>query len=225
MKYQGVFFDFDYTLGDSTIPIFVGFCRGFAAMGLPEPTVEQVRPTVGKTLYDAYTMLTGDADPEHRAEFFHQFQLAVGEIAVGPDAHVMEEKSVLLPGAVELLRDLHESGVKVALVSTKGAGTIRQIFDRNGVTHLCDLIVGGHDVKRHKPDPEGLLFAMEQLGVKPEEVLFCGDTVIDAAAARNAGVEFAAVLNGTTPAEAFADYDHVHIAPDLVELHSWLKSL
>lgn len=54
---------------------------------------------------------------------------------------------------------------------------------------------------------------------------FCsaGDTVIDAETARRAGVDFCAVLNGTTPAEAFADFPHVHIAPDLADLLDWLK--
>ena len=46
MKYQGVFFDFDYTIGDSTHPITVGYRQGLAAMGWPEPTVDQVRHTV-----------------------------------------------------------------------------------------------------------------------------------------------------------------------------------
>lgn len=59
--------------------------------------------------------------------------------------------------------------------------------------------MGGRDVKRNKPDPEGLHLAMTKLGLKPEQVLFCGDTVIDAQAAKSAGVDFCAVLNGTTP--------------------------
>ena len=40
MKYQGVFFDFDYTLGDSTPAIAEGYRLGFAALGLDPPTVD-----------------------------------------------------------------------------------------------------------------------------------------------------------------------------------------
>ena len=64
--------------------------------------------------------------------------------------------------------------------------------------------------------------AMERMGVRPEEMLFCGDTVMDAGAARNAGCDFAAVLNGTTPAEGFEGWPCVHIAPDLYDLAKWL---
>ncbi len=38
------------------------------------------------------------------------------------------------------------------------------------------------------------------MGADRGEVLYCGDTTIDAATAQNGGVDFAAVLNGTTPA-------------------------
>ena len=47
--------------------------------------------------------------------------------------------------------------------------------------------------------------------------------MIDAATARAGGCAFCAVLNGTTPREAFQDYPHVHIADDLPGLQSWLN--
>ena len=222
MAYKGVFFDYDFTLGDSSAPILVGFQKGFAAMGLPEPTMEQVRPTIGMTLADAYVHLTGDPDPAHGAEFYHQFQIAVEDLADEAGKRVMVEGSRLFPGAAELLAALREDGRKVAIVSTKHSGTIRKILTFQKVKSLPDLIVGGSDVNAPKPSPEGLSKAMAELGLGPEEVLFCGDTVIDAQAAQNAGVDFCAVLNGTTPEEAFRGYPHVYIAADLSDLGKWL---
>lgn len=222
MHYQGVFFDFDYTLGDSTIPILKGYQDGFRALGWPAPTLEQVRPTIGMTLMDGYASLTGDHSPEHSREFYDLFQHSVGELADAEGTRVMTEESRLLPGAVELLTALKLRGVSTAIVSTKLSVTIRQIFSFNHVEHLLDRIIGGRDVPNYKPDPAGLQLAMSQLSLAPEQVLFCGDTVIDAQAARNAGVDFCAVLNGTTPREAFDDYPHVHIAEDLLDLKAWL---
>jgi phosphoglycolate phosphatase len=222
MKYQGVFFDFDYTLGDSTIPNVLGYQKGFQALGQPIPTREQVRPTIGMTLMDGYTYLTGDQDPAHGQEFYHQFQLAVGELADEEGTRVMIEESKLLPGAAALLTALKLRGADVAIVSTKLSVTIWQIFRFNHLDHLLDKVVGGKDVARYKPDPEGLDLAMGELGLDRSQVLFCGDTVIDAQAAQNAGVDFCAVLNGTTPWAAFEDYPHVHIANDLMEVKTWL---
>ena len=140
--------------------------------------------------------------------------------------HLRPHDALLLPGLdaplLETLTALKLRGVNVAIVSTKLAVTIREIFQYNHADDLLDLIVGGRDVKRNKPDPEGLHLAMTKLGLKPELVLFCGDTVIDAQAAKSAGVDCCAVLNGTTPGEAFDGYPHVHIAQDLWDVKKWL---
>lgn len=223
MDYKGVFFDFDYTLGDSTVPIVMGYQEGFQAMGWPAPTPEQVRPTIGMTLMNGYTMLTGDQDEDRRREFYRQFQEAVGEKAMARGKMTMVEETRLFPGAEELLTELKAQGVKVAIVSTKLGDTIQQIFARKGLDHLLDLVIGGEAVSRAKPDPEGLLKALDTLGLDRTQVLFCGDTVIDARTAQAAGCDFCAVLNGTTPGYDFDDYPRVHIAGNLNDLRKWLE--
>lgn len=222
MRYQGVFFDFDYTLGDSTDAIAEGYRRGFAAMGLPEPTVEGVRATVGMRLEDGYTFLTGDGDRSRQAEFHRLFAACVGVNARGKDRKLMIEGTRLLPGAAELLAALKGAGVPAAIVSTKPGDTIRDIFRHQGKLDLLTLVIGGDEVTRYKPDPEGVRLALDRLGLTADRVLFCGDTVIDAATARAGGCDFCAVLNGTTPREAFADYPTVHIADNLADLQNWL---
>ena len=222
MEYQAILFDFDYTLGDSTVPIVMGYQAGLTAMGWPEPTADQVKPTIGHTLYDGYAMLTGDTDRARQEEFYRRFQEAVGEKAIAAGNETMIRETRFFPGALELLEALKKEGTPAGIVSTKLGSTIRQIFAHHGAEGLLALVVGGEDVTAPKPDPQGLLGALERLGVKPERALFCGDTVIDAKTARAAGTDFCAVLNGTTPAAAFDEYPHVHIAPDLADLKGWL---
>lgn len=131
--------------------------------------------------------------------------------------------SVLCPGAEDVLNWLGQAGVQTGIVSTKGSDQIAGIFEKYSLREGLSLIIGGQDVTKNKPDPEGLNLALARLGLDRADVLFCGDTVIDAETARRAGVDFCAVLNGTTPAEAFNDYPHVHVAPDLADLLGWLK--
>ena len=212
--FQAVCFDFDYTLGDCTDSIVAGFVHGLTGLGWPAPEREAVRATIGYLLEDAYTMLTGDRDPDRQARFRALFS----EVAV----ERQRRETTLFPGGAELLQGLRQAGVKVAIVSTKRGDTIEIILERLGLADTVELVIGSADVKRHKPDPEGLLAAMERLGVKGPDTLFCGDTVLDAGAARNAGTHFAAVLNGTTGAEAFDDFPLDHISPDLWDLAKWL---
>ena len=60
------------------------------------------------------------------------------------------------------------------------------------------------------------------MGLRPDQVLFCGDTTIDAGTAKNAGCDFAAVLLGVTPAEDFQSWPCQYLAPDLKALAKWL---
>lgn len=212
--FKAVCFDFDYTLGDGTDSIVAGFQYGLTQLGWPAPDREAIRATIGYLLEDSYAMLTGDSDPAHQAQFRTLFTQAALER--------QRRETILFPGAAELLRALKAQGIKTAIVSTKRGDTIEVILERLGVADTIALVIGSADVKRHKPDPEGLLAAMDRLGVAPEETLFCGDTVLDAGAAQNAGTHFAAVLNGITPAEHFAPYHPDHISPDLWDLAQWL---
>ena len=103
MKYRAICFDFDYTLGDSTDSIVAGFQYGFTRLGWPAPDRETVRRTVGYLLEDAYTLLTGDRDPEHRAAFRPLFLEASMER--------QRRETTLFPGAPELLRELKARGI------------------------------------------------------------------------------------------------------------------
>lgn len=212
--FRAVCFDFDYTLGDCTHSIVAGFQHGLSAMGWPVPDREAIRATIGYLLEDAYTMLTGDQSPENRAKFRPLFLEVAQEL--------QRKEATLFPGASELIRALNANGTKIALVSTKKGDTLCIIMERFGLLQDLETVIGSADVRRPKPDPEGLLLAMKRMEVRPEDTLFCGDTVLDAGAAQNAGCHFAAVLNGTTPAEAFADFSPDHISPDLFDLRAWL---
>lgn len=214
MLFKAVCFDFDYTLADCTDSIVDGFVHGLTGLGWPAPEREAVRGTVGYLLEDAYAMLTGDCEPERQAKFRALFTQAARERQM--------RETVLFPGAEELLRGLKTAGVKTAIVSTKRGDTISFILERLGLADTVELVIGSADVARHKPDPEGLRIAMKRLEVSPEDTLFCGDTVLDAGAAKNAGCHFAAVLMGTTPAEKFAAFPTSRISPDLWDLAQWL---
>lgn len=214
MNFKAVFFDFDYTLGDATESILAGFTHAFARMGLPRPEEEAVRGTVGYLLRDAYPMLTGDHDPARLEEFLRLFR---------ERSHPLQVATVkLFPGARELLETLHAAGTRLGVVSSKGNEALNAVLNKLALADLLDYAVGGDMVTRAKPDPEGLVLGMAHLGLAPDEVLYCGDTILDAEAAQRAGAHFCAVLNGTTPAEAFAPYPCDHIAPELMELQSWL---
>ena len=214
MRYHAVLFDFDYTLGDATESIVAGFRHAFEKMGLPEPAEDAVRRTVGYLLKDGYTMLTGDSSPERQEEFVRLFQ---------EKCRPMQPKTTrLLPGARALLEALKAAGVPMGIITSKRDSALQAVLEALGIRELFALTISGDQVHAPKPDPAGLLRAMETLGVTGDEVLYCGDTVIDAETARRAGTHFAAVTTGVTPAVAFQDYPCGYVARDMVDMKAWL---
>ncbi len=214
MNYKAVCFDFDYTLGDATVAIVAAYEYALATMGHPKPEREAVRRTVGYTVQDGYTMLTGDTDPDRRDRALELFRTIAKPMQL--------TTTKLFDGAAELLAGLHGKGIKVAVVSSKGGDTLKKVMDYCGILQYIDFVVGAWDVQNPKPDPEGLLWAAEQFGLPRQEILYCGDSLVDAQTAQNAGIDFCPVLNGTTTAEEFAPFPHVYVAANLNELARWL---
>lgn len=83
---------------------------------------------------------------------------------------------------------------------------------------LIDLVVGMEDVAQAKPAPDGINAVCRHFGLDKKDVLYIGDNTIDAKAAQNAGVAFAAVTTGTTTSQEFAPLPHVAIMKNLSEI-------
>ena len=179
-------------------------------MGLEAQSEEAIRRTVGLSLRDTYRALTGDENPQAADSFAAFFREKADQ--------VMAESAVLYPSVPPLLKALRSQGLRMGVVTTKFRYRILQILGKYGLTDSVDCIIGAEDVKEEKPDPEGLLLAIERLGVRKEETLYVGDSAVDAAAAERAGVDFAGVLTGTTPEEALRGRTCVWIGKEVGEI-------
>ena len=198
MKYKAYIYDFDYTLGDCTEAIVASMTYAFALQGIAVPEREAIRRTVGKTLREAFRVLTGDASAENAARFNDDFMVKADE--------VMAQTTELYPDTLSTLRAQRAAGCKIGIVTTKMHYRITDIFERFDALNLVDFIVGSEDVIEKKPAPEGVLKTLAHFGIVPSEALYVGDTTIDAETAKRAGVAFAAVTTGTTKREEFATY-------------------
>lgn len=121
------------------------------------------------------------------------------------------------------MQALKESGCKTAIVSTKNKNRIDDFLQITKTNHLVDKVIGIYEVKKAKPDPEGLYLAMETLGADKKDVLYVGDSIIDAQTAMNAGVDFCGVTTGVTTASELALYPHKAIISHIEELLTVLE--
>ena len=210
MKYKVYLFDFDYTLADSSRGIVTCYRHVLDRNGYSSPTDDDIKRTIGKTLEDSFALLTGVTDAARLAEFRRQY---VKEADV-----YMTANTILFPEVENVLRHLKAEGARLGIISTKFRYRIRELLTAKGLDDVFDFIVGGEDVKAAKPSPEGVLMALERLQVGKEEVLYVGDSVVDAETAQAAGVSFGGVTHGVTTAEELSAYPHRLIMTSLEEL-------
>ncbi len=210
MKYKALIFDFDLTLADSSKGILICFKHVLEKFGYAIPDNRTIYNTIGLTLTDAFDMLTGIPDNPQRE------QMRIEYVKKADEAMVVN--TFFYDNVIAILQVLQHAGIKVGIVSTKYRYRIVDTFEMQAHSHPYDEIVGGEDVDLHKPDPQGLNMMIERFNVDKGQVLYVGDSYIDAETAMNAGVDFAGVTTGSTAYEDFEKYPHICIANSLLEL-------
>ena len=181
-----VLFDLDGTLIDHFKAIHRCHTYAMTRLGLPAPTMTQVRAAVGGGLDEAITKLAG----AHR----------VAEILPIYTAHFDAthlDDVELLPGARELLETLDRAGVVCAVLTNKRGYASREVCDHLGLTPLLRGVFGVHDTPWLKPDPAFTRHALTALGAAAESTLLVGDSPFDVKTAKNAGLGFIGVTTGT----------------------------
>jgi HAD superfamily hydrolase (TIGR01509 family) len=109
------------------------------------------------------------------------------------------------PGAVSLLEGLRDRRVAVAVVTSKARIRYSADADRGRLGHLVGAVTCAEDVLRGKPDPQAVHQVLDLLRVAPEKAVMTGDTAVDIATARAAGVRSIGVTWGAATATELAD--------------------
>lgn len=184
-----VMFDLDGTLVDTAGDIADSVNDVLGAMSLPPVTDGQVRGWIGsgsrELLIRAWSHAAGLAPEAARASeqlepllkrYDARYQLRCGG------------RSRTYPRVHETLAELRRCGVALALVSNRERLLADAVLRRHDLGHYFDPVVTGDTLPVRKPDPRMIGHCLELRGVAPERALMVGDSAIDVAAARNAGV-------------------------------------
>ena len=207
MKYTTYLFDFDYTLADSSRGIVICFRNVLERHGHTGISDEAIKRTIGKTLEDSFSLLSGITAPETLAEYKKEY--------VKEADTYMTVNTFFFPETVTVLKTLKSQGAQIGIISTKFRFRIREMVDQHFPKDFFDIIIGGEDVKQAKPDPQGIKKALRRLHRRKSETLYIGDSTVDAETAQAAKVDFVGVLNGMTTREELMVYPHRQILDNL----------
>jgi phosphoglycolate phosphatase len=189
MRWDAIFFDLDGTLVQTSPEIADAVNDTLRHFGWPQASQAQVDRWIGhgtrELLIQALAQATGQSDEAVRQGpvlrdalplFDQHYQARCGT------------RSRLYPHVRETLAALHARGCKLAVVTNKEGRYTDTVLKVHQLTDQFDLIVSGDSFPQKKPQPVGVEHGLRLWQVPVDKALFVGDSSIDAATARNAGI-------------------------------------
>ena len=180
-------FDLDGTLLDTLADLADAVNHALSALGCPRRSMDEIRSFVG----NGAVMLIRRALPQSHAHLEAECLLVFKTYYA---AH-MDVKTRPYPGILDMLDELTTRSIHCAVVSNKFDGAVGPIC-RKYFGDRVALAIGEKEGVPPKPAPDGCLWTMEQLGVKPSEAIYVGDSDTDVLTAHNAGLQCVGVSWG-----------------------------
>ncbi|HVW34102.1 MAG TPA: HAD family hydrolase [Acidimicrobiia bacterium] len=180
---RAVLFDIDGTLVDTNYLHAVVWRRVFLDHGHPEITTARIHGLVGMGTDQLLETLLGRPRPDLKSARAKHFDGLKDEIRA-------------LPGAADLLRAVHDRGVRVVLATSAEKSDLEALLAAIGADDAIDAVTGASDVDEAKPSPDIFEAALELVGTAPEDTVAVGDTIWDVKAAARAGLPCVALTTG-----------------------------
>lgn len=205
---KAVIFDLDGTLLCTVADLCDSVNYALSSFGFPAITLEMATKMIG----NGVRILITRAAPEGTDE------CTVNELLARFKSHYkdnMENKTKAYDGIVEMLSALKKKGIKTAVLSNKYDAATKRLCD-DLLTGLIDLPVGERQGRPRKPDPDGVMYILDQLSCNASECALVGDADTDMKTALNAGVIPVGVSWGYRSVDALRE-GGAHIIADTSE--------
>lgn len=195
MNIKGIVFDLDGTLADSVIDIAESMNFVLKEQNIPVHEIDAYKQFAGNGI----RKLVERALPE---------DLRSGETYTRNLNKMLEvysenciNKTKLFPGVANLLDQLQEKEIKIAVFSNKLDDLTQKVVKVLLAKWDVAFVTGISSTVKRKPNPQGALLAAEKMGLSPSEIIFVGDSGVDMETAKNAGMTGVGVLWGFRSAE------------------------
>ncbi len=129
----------------------------------------------------------------------------------------------LLPHIEPVFKQLKEEGYKLSVFTSDRVENLRRIMRELKLESYLDAMVGGDEVKRSKPDPEGFQIACSRASVPMERSIYVSDTADDMHMSKLAGAVMGiGVTTGLDSSEILSSQTPF-VFPTLRDLPAFLK--
>ena len=185
---NAILFDWDNTLVDSWHSSFEALNTTLSAMGHPAWSEEEARCRGGGSARELFPVLFGDAWQEAEKIYYDAFN------------KVFLKNLRVMDGAPELLDQLREHNLAMAIVSNKRGNLLRAEIAHLGWQDYFSSVIGAGDAARDKPSADPALMALREMGLSAgKDIWFIGDSLTDMACAHKSGCLPVLVETGVPP--------------------------
>lgn len=177
---KAIIFDLDGTLLNTLEDLRSAVNAALAKRGLPPRTLEEVRTFVGNGIRNLMqrSLPQGTSDEEIDA--------ALADFRAYYYQHLCDA-TMPYEGIPEMIDELARRGVHMAVLSNKVDEASKELMEHFFPKRFA-LVFGERKGIPRKPNPMSCMEVMQRLKVKPEEVLYVGDSGVDMQTAQNAGL-------------------------------------
>ena len=190
-KYKAVIFDLDGTLLDTLEDLTDSCNQALAGLNYPPHTVDEVRQFVGNGLgvMMEKALPGGKSNPDYGKALDSMKRIYAGNY---------RNKTRAYPGVLELIEQLKEKGVKMAIVSNKPDAQVKELAALYFTSIPQEAAIGENEAAgvRRKPAPDSVYTALKALGEDKSTAVYIGDSDVDMATARNSGLPCVSVAWG-----------------------------
>jgi pyrophosphatase PpaX len=201
-EFSGLLFDLDGTLLDSFHTHLEAYRVMFSRFGI-EMSAEIFFASYSPNWYHTYQTM---GLPEEVWEVANSYWIEAVD-GLSPQ---------LLPGVSETLDRLYDS-YRLGIVTSGSKNRVLRDLERTGINRFFEAVITGDDIKRPKPDPEGLELALSRMRLQPKEAVYIGDTHADYEMAQAAHVHFLGIPS------AFASLSSSHPSAKVQSITDLLK--
>lgn len=111
------------------------------------------------------------------------------------------DKFSVIPHVFDGLQYLKDRGMQLVVLTGFDKTETEFFLEKMHLTPYFNLVLSAEDIVEHRPNPRGLLLAVEKLGLRNEQCIYVGDAMVDIDFARNAGIKVACVKTGAQKKE------------------------
>lgn len=198
MNFKGAIFDLDGTLVDSLEDLADSMNKVLLDNNLPTHSLTTYKSFIGKGILNLVRVSLPETIQDEKTIMSYYNQM----IEVYSDNCTVKTRPY--DGIIDLIKELKEREVKLAVFSNKADEFTKKIV-QTLMPDYFDMIVGLTIEAHKKPDPTGALKISEYFNIKPENIIYIGDTDVDMQTAQNANMYSVGALWGFRTKEELMD--------------------